>query len=59
MLLLLPSAIVCAPLMLSAIESLFLELSGEGGEDEGKRDPTQEDLCSDLSHHGKCCIMFS
>lgn len=49
-LLLLPPAIICAPLMLSAVESCFLELSGGGGEDEGKRDPAQEDLCSNLSH---------
>lgn len=35
-LLLLPPAIICAPFMLSAIESYFLELSGGGGEDEGK-----------------------
>lgn len=47
-------------LSLPATESLFLELSGRGGDDKGERNHTQR-VCTQtfLSFAlGKCCIMF-
>lgn len=52
---------VFASLILSAIESLFLQPSGRAEEDKGKRNPTQR-ICVQtflIFAPRKCCIMFS